>query len=73
MSENTKLILLRKNVKHVLTHRILLADFYLLETEEKPAIPSDYIWVDEREIDNYGVPRLVELLFEAVACSGSLD
>ena len=73
LSENSKLTLLRKNVKHVLTHRILLADFYLLETEEKPAIPSDYIWVDEREIDNYAVPRLVELLFEAVACSDSLD
>ena len=70
-TKTTKLTLLRKNVKHVLTHRILLADFYLLEADEQPKLPSDYIWVDEGEIDNYGVPRLVELLFEAVASHGS--
>ena len=28
--------LLRKNVKHVLTHRVLYADFYLLESNDKP-------------------------------------
>ena len=63
---SSKVTLLRQNVKHVLTHRILLADFYLLETQEQPAIPSDYIWVDEGERDSYAVPRLVELLYEAV-------
>ena len=59
--------LLRSNVKHVLTHRILLADFYLLECDEKPTLPDDFIWIPEADIDNYGVPRLVELLLEAVA------
>ncbi len=59
--------LLRSNVKHVLTHRILLADFYLLECDEKPTLPDDFIWIPEANIDNYGVPRLVELLLEAVA------
>ena len=58
-----RLSLLRKDVKHVLTHRILLADFYLLETDEQPKIPSDYIWVDEGEKGNYAVPRLIEILF----------
>lgn len=29
-------LLLAKDVKHVLTHRILLADFYLQETETRP-------------------------------------
>ena len=61
-----KLTLLRKGVKHVLTHRILLADFYLLECDERPSLPSDYVWVGEQDIENYGVPRLVELLLEAV-------
>ena len=59
--------LLRSNVKHVLTHRILLADFYLLECAERPPLPDDFIWIPEADIEQYGVPRLVELLLEAVA------
>ena len=62
-----RLSLLRSNVKHVLTHRILLADFYLLECDEKPTLPDNFIWIPEADIDHYGVPRLVELLLEAVA------
>lgn len=58
--------LLRKGVKHVLTHRILLADFYLLETEVHPPLPEEYIWIDEADRDQYAVPRLVELLYEAI-------
>ena len=58
--------LLRTNVKHVLTHRILLADFYLLECTERPPLPDDFIWIPEGDITQYGVPRLVELLLEAV-------
>ena len=57
---------LKRNVKHVLTHRILMADFYLLETDTPPQLPSDYIWIPEEERDNYAVPRLVELLFESL-------
>lgn len=53
---------LRKNVKHVLTHRVLYADFYLLETNEKPETPSDYIWIPESDIDHYALPRLIEIL-----------
>lgn len=52
--------LLRQNVKHVLTHRILYADFYLLEIGEKPELPSDYIWIPEADIDNYALPRLID-------------
>ncbi|MBR6456448.1 MAG: A/G-specific adenine glycosylase [Prevotella sp.] len=62
-----RLSLLRSNVKHVLTHRILLADFYLLECDERPPLPTDFIWIPEADIEQYGVPRLVELLLEAVA------
>ena len=59
-------ILLAKDVKHVLTHRILLADFYLLEVEERPSLPDDYIWIKESEIENYGVPRLIEIMLEKI-------
>ena len=58
------LILKAKGVKHVLTHRILLADFYLLETKNRPLLPDDYIWIKESEISDYGIPRLIEILLE---------
>ena len=59
-------ILLRQNVKHVLTHRILYADFYLWETAERPSLPEDYFWIPEADIDNYAVPRLIEIMLESL-------
>ena len=53
-----------KGVKHVLTHRVLTADFYLWETETKPDLPEDYIWIKEEDIDNYGIPRLIDKLLK---------
>ncbi|MBQ6681667.1 MAG: A/G-specific adenine glycosylase [Prevotella sp.] len=58
--------LLRRNLKHVLTHRVIWADFYLWEVEEKPVLPDDYIWIKEEEIDNYAVPRLIEILLKTL-------
>ncbi len=55
-------VLLRQNVKHILTHRILYADFYLWEPDKRPSLPSDYIWIPESDIDNYALPRLIEIL-----------
>ena len=57
-------VLLRRNFKHVLTHRILLADFYLLETDSKPTLPDGYVWIREHDIERYAVPRLIEILLE---------
>ena len=59
-------VLLRQNVKHVLTHRILYADFWLWEVDERPQLPADYFWIPEEEIGNYGVPRLIEILLETL-------
>ena len=59
-------VLLRQNVKHVLTHRVLYADFYLLEVSEKPSLPADYIWIPESDIDKYALPRLIEILLDSV-------
>jgi A/G-specific adenine glycosylase len=56
--------LLAKQVKHVLTHRVLYADFYLLEIGERPVLPPDYFWIPEADIDNYAVPRLIEILLD---------
>lgn len=56
------LTLLASGVKHVLTHRILLADFYLAEPADRPVLPDGYQWIKEDDIDDYALPRLVEKL-----------
>ena len=60
-------LLLRRDVKHQLTHRLLMADFYLWEPAERPELPEGYFWIQETELDRYGKPRLFELLLEAVS------
>ena len=67
LSNVDALQLLAQDVKHVLTHRILLADFYLLETDAHPQLPDDYIWIKEEEIEDYGIPRLIEFLLEKIS------
>jgi A/G-specific adenine glycosylase len=66
--QNSNFILqkLASQVKHVLTHRVLYADFWLWETNEQPALPEGYFWIKEDEVGNYGVPRLIELLIETL-------
>ena len=53
-------VLLKQHVKHVLTHRVLYADFYLWEVTERPQLPDDYIWIKESELDDYAKPQLIE-------------
>ncbi|MBQ9639961.1 MAG: A/G-specific adenine glycosylase [Bacteroidaceae bacterium] len=59
-------ILLRQEVKHVLTHRILLADFYFLSTAQRPQLPAEYIWIPEEQLGQYALPRLIENLLAAL-------
>lgn len=58
--------LLDKGVRHVLTHRILMADFYLLSTPQRPTLPADYVWIDLRQLGNYAVPRLIERMLQKI-------
>lgn len=58
--------LLASQVKHVLTHRVIYADFWLWEPAERPTLPDDYFWIQEDEIDHYGVPRLVDILLDEI-------
>lgn len=51
-----------EHVKHVLTHRVIYADFWLWEPSGQPVLPADYTWIREDELDRYGVPRLIEIL-----------
>lgn len=36
------------------------------ETENRPPLPDDYIWIKESEIEDYGVPRLIEIMLEKI-------
>ena len=65
-SANAKPTLIRSGVKHQLTHRTLLTDFYLWEPASRPELPEGYFWIKETELDRYAKPRLFELLLEAL-------
>ena len=60
------LTLLASSVKHVLTHRVLRADFYLAEPAVRPALPDGYRWVEEAAVGDHALPRLVERLLETL-------
>ena len=66
--EDSRLTQLRTGVKHVLTHRVILVDFYLLECGNRPSLPADFIWISENDWGDYGVSRLVETLIAEVRC-----
>ena len=59
-------LLLRKGVKHILTHQILLADIYLWQPKVRPQLPSDFIWIKRQSLDNYALPRLIEILLKEI-------
>ena len=56
--------LIVKGFKHQLTHRTLLADFYVWEPTGRPSLPDGYVWIEEAELDRYAKPRLFERLLE---------
>lgn len=59
---------LRKEVRHVLSHRVIHASFWSMECEEDLTLEScrDYFWVRREELDKYAVSRLISLLFEEI-------
>ena len=59
-------VLLKSGIKHQLTHRTLIVDFYLWEPAEEPALPEGYVWIEEAELDRYAKPRLFERLLETL-------
>jgi len=59
-------VLLRQNVRHILTHRVLYADFWLWQPAERPVLPEGYFWTPEADLDRYAVPRLIEILYAIV-------
>ena len=56
--------LLRRDVRHQLTHRRITADFYRLDRPVRPALPEGYVWIKETELARYAKPRLFVRLLE---------
>ena len=63
-TQSPQLRLVVRSFRHVLTHRVLLCDFYLWETDVKPSLPAGYIWIREENIDRYALPRMIDLLLQ---------
>ena len=63
---STNPALIKANVKHQLTHRTLICDFYLWEPRERPELPEGYFWIKETELDTFAKPRLFEHLIQEV-------
>ena len=64
----TEAKLLKSKVKHVLTHQIIFADFYLWNTEIRPEnLPGDFIWIKENQLDGYALPKLIENLLKSLS------
>lgn len=52
--------------KHVLSHRIIHARFYVVETEREPALPG-YVRIAAGQIGDYAVSRLTEGFLEKLS------
>lgn len=53
-----------RNMKHVLSHRVIYANFYEVILPESSQAFSSYKKVKIDELDRYAIPRLVHLFFE---------
>ncbi|MDR1005195.1 MAG: A/G-specific adenine glycosylase [Prevotellaceae bacterium] len=62
--ELSTLHVLCRDVKHVLTHRIIYANLYEVTLSESSAALTDYIKVDVNELGEYAVPRLIQTFIE---------
>ncbi len=62
--ENVAFTSLRRGVRHVLSHRIIHADFYGLVMPAFPAALSDYLRVPADGWERYALPRLIHAFLE---------
>ena len=66
----TKKTLLCTGVRHQLTHRTLICDFYKLEMPDKPAdFGREVHWAKAGELSGFAFPRLVAMLLERFGLS----
>ncbi|MDR0938636.1 MAG: A/G-specific adenine glycosylase [Mediterranea sp.] len=64
--ERRELRLVCQGVKHLLSHRVLHADLYEVTLPEDTASFSSFLKIRREALGEYAVPRLVQLLVEAI-------
>lgn len=65
-NEPVRFRLVLKNQKHVLTHRILYADFYEIIIEKTPDSYEKFIQISPDAIDEYPIHRLMQIYLEKI-------
>lgn len=58
------LSVLKENIKHVLTHRIIWSDAYKLKFEHAVAVPQGFISVKPEDLDTYGMSKLQLMIMQ---------
>ena len=62
--EELQLTLAQQGVKHVLTHRIIMADFYQLTIPPATSSFASYNKIKVEQLADYAFPRLITLFFD---------
>lgn len=62
--ERPQLTLLREGVRHVLTHRIIMTDFYLLSLPAGTRAFASFQRVRKEQLADYAFPRLITLFLD---------
>ena len=61
---NVEIYKISNPVKHVLSHRVIFAQFIFIKVSGRNEILKHFIEVQLNEIDHYAVSRLMELFLE---------
>lgn len=64
VGEKPQLVLLCQGVKHVLTHRVIIADFYQLILPSDTRSFASYQRIKEDQLNDFAFPRLITLFLD---------
>ncbi|MBE6276297.1 MAG: A/G-specific adenine glycosylase [Bacteroides sp.] len=62
---------LKQGVKHVLSHRVIYANFYELDLPDDVEVPEGYLKVPEEDLHKFAVPNLVYQFFSLILGSNN--
>ena len=65
-AEGLSVRLVRKGVKHVLSHRIIHANFYEVTLQEEREVLAEYQKVHVEDLHKFAVPNLVSRFFSLI-------
>ena len=58
--------LVKKQVKHVLSHQVIYADCYVVELADEKSLLSGYRCIPENELHNFPTSRLLSRFFSLI-------